>query len=115
MQELTGKAFDLQGYVRVRQFIFMGAKDTNDITQFRDGFDEVDAQLTWDVLGRDMVGVRWPAYQKVLKDAGAAVQFHTYSGIGHQNTNVTLADQEAFFKANMGSAFKTITPSASGY
>jgi dienelactone hydrolase len=114
MKELTGEPFDVESYKKVRQFIFMGAKDTNDITEFRDAFDEVDAQLTWDVLGRDMLGVRWPAYQKVLKDVGAAVQFHTYSGIGHQFTNVTMDDQVKFFKANMGETFKVIVPNVKG-
>lgn len=114
LQVLTGKAFDLEGFKQVRQFIFMGEQDTNDMTMYRDGFDEVDAQLTWDVLGKDMVGVRWPAYQKVLKDAGASVQFHTYSAIGHQITNVTVSDQAEFFRVNMGNRFKTITPSVSG-
>jgi hypothetical protein len=102
MEVLTGKPFDLEGYKKVRQFIFMGGKDTSDMTLNDDGYDREDSALVWDVLGKDMVKVRWPAYQRVMKESGAAVQFRTYEEIGHSNTYEMFLDQAAFFRASMG-------------
>jgi hypothetical protein len=114
LQAISGEQFNFEVYKKVPQFIYMGAEDTNDITQFFDGFDPEDRDLTWEVLGKDIRGDRWTNLQAGYAESGVSAQFHKYAGIGHQITGKILMDSQKFFEANRGSTFNKITPSNSG-
>lgn len=114
LQAISGEQFNYEVYKKVPQFIYMGAEDTNDITQFMDGFDPEDRDLTWEVLGKDIRGERWTNLQAGYAESGVSAQFHKYAGVGHELTDKIIKDSQKFFEANRGATFNKITPSSSG-
>ncbi|MDP4094181.1 MAG: DUF5050 domain-containing protein [Bacillota bacterium] len=96
LKELTGKDFDLASYKQVSQYLYMGELDTNDATEWRDCFEEQDAQTIWNLLGRKQMPDRWNKTQEVMKDF-PEIKFTTYKGIGHEVNNETINDVVKFF------------------
>lgn len=104
LKDLTGVEFNEAEYKNVAQYIYMGAKDNNDITQFSDGYDKQDAELTWRLLGKNMMPDRWNKLQQMYVQLGYgnSIQTHTYEGIGHEYNDYVINDMIKFLKANSG-------------
>ena len=116
LKELTGNDFNEAEYKKVSQFIYMGSIDDNDITQFADGYDTQDAELTWNILGKKMMPDRWNKLQQVYASLGYdnSIQTHTYQGIGHEITQNVMEDVTNFLKANSGIENKKIQAHING-
>jgi len=109
VEEITGSPFDRDAYLRVAQYIYMGADDDNDTTLYRDGYGEAEAELVWRVLGKGM-GVRWDNAVAAYARLGVPAQMHTYAGVGHALTPAMLDDIAAFFRANHAEGIRRIEP-----
>lgn len=105
---ITGHAFDAEAYGQIHQLLIMGAEDDNDVTMFRDGWDQNEAEDWWMAMGEDMMGVRWPNLQQAYNDMDVSIQCHTYEGIGHSITNNLLEDSYEFLRQNLGENFVEI-------
>jgi hypothetical protein len=109
LEELTGIAFDMEAYRRVSQYIYMGALDTNDVTEFRDAYSDTQAELIWSLFGREMPR-RWATSCSVYESLGIPVQMVTYNGTGHSIRPEMLDDIVEFFRANTGEEQREIEP-----
>ena len=109
LEELTGEAFDRDAYRRVSQFIYMGASDRNDTTEYRDAFSEEHANLIHELIGKEMPD-RWLRCREIHEGLGIPAQLVTYNATGHTIRDEMLDDVVRFFEANMGSERKVITP-----
>jgi hypothetical protein len=94
----TNKAFDADGWRRVPQFLFMGALDANDAVQNDDAYPEAQRAAIHELLGQKMLPDRWERCQQLYRDAGAAVTFRTYAGIGHGTNGRIHAEIASFFR-----------------
>lgn len=114
LKDLTGADFDLEDYRKVAQFIFMGAKDTNDTLPHADCYEPCDADLIRSVLGSPIPD-RWAKSQEIYKSTGVSVQFVTYPGVGHAYGS--LDDVIRFLRLNDNDRedITRIRPSAGGY
>ncbi len=93
---LTGKSFDHGAYSAIRQYIFMGALDTNDTLPYDDAYSEEERELSRHVLGNTMTE-RWERAQEVYRRQGVAAEFVTYPGTGHELNQEIMADVVEFF------------------
>lgn len=109
LEELTGKALDLEAYRQVAQFIYMGAEDDNDTLPYEDAYDPQDAATTKAVLGESMAD-RWAASRKIYVDLGIPAQFVTYDFTGHTIRPEMMADVVRFFQANRGDKIVRVEP-----
>ncbi len=116
LKQFTGKDFDMKSYKQIAQYIYMGDNDTNDATNYRDCYEEEDAQTIWRVLGRNMPDRFNETLKAVNKGGfGSSVQFHTYKGIGHDISDNMYSDIVEFFKVNGGDKFVKIKPHENAY
>jgi len=111
-KEITGTEFDVEEYKKIAQFHYMGDRDTNDATQFRDCYEEEDAQTIWRLFGEDQLNGRFENTEKALKEMGFGdrIQFHMYKDLRHEKTPNTIDDILKFLKANNGEEFNRIKP-----
>lgn len=113
-KEITGRDFDADAYADIKQMFIMGADDDNDVTLYRDGWDENEAQTWWNVMGKDMMGKRWTNLQAAYEKLNVQIQCHTYQGIGHSITDNLLDDTFLFLSKNLGDKFVEITAHVNG-
>lgn len=113
-EAITGKPFNYEAYKEIKQFLYMGAKDNNDVTEYRDGWNEEDAKTWWSLFGKQMMPTRWDNLQEAYSTMDLNIQLHTYTGIGHMITNKTIEDTIRFLKENLGKTFNKITPHSVG-
>ena len=82
---LTGHAFNRSAYMKVAEFTFMGANDTNDavITGGGDAYSSADTELIFRLFGHRLMSGRWHALEQAYQAANKNVTFHTYGAVGH--------------------------------
>jgi predicted esterase len=97
LSDLVGREFQLEIYRHVPHFFFIGEQDENDSVVFRDGYEELDAELIFELFGDSPVG-RWAAAEQLYKMAGASAEFRTYSDVGHEVTSEINRDIKEFFE-----------------
>jgi hypothetical protein len=97
LEQLTGKAFNYDEYIKVAQYIYLGALDPNDATYFEDSFEKSHGEQIRRLIGKDTMA-RWRKTQEIYKKAGIPAQFVTYEGIGHMLNNEIIDDIIFFFK-----------------
>lgn len=100
VEEITGVPFNLGEYIKVPQFIFMGAQDTNDTLPYSDAFGDEERNVITKVLGDDMFG-RWELSKRVYEESGCSALLKTYEGVGHTYSREINADIMEFFRRNM--------------
>lgn len=113
-EEVAGYAFNAEAYSNIHQLFIMGAEDDNDVTQFRDGWDQNEAEDWWQAMGQEMMPTRWQNLQTAYSEMDVNIQCHTYEGIGHSITDNLLEDSYEFLKLNLGDEFVEITPHIHG-
>lgn len=112
-EELTGSKFNAKEYKKIAQYYYMGENDNNDATQWRDCYDEEDAQTIWKLFGTNQIkDNRLQKTISAMNEGGfsGSVQYHVYKNIGHEITGYTDDDVVEFFKANSANDFKKIKP-----
>ncbi len=96
-----GRAFDAAAWKAVPQFFYMGALDDNDAVQFDDGYTAAEKAIVDAVIGARMQPDRWENCQRIYRDAGAAVEFRTYDGVGHFTTQKVNEEIRDFFRRQL--------------
>lgn len=100
-EEITGESFAYSKWKEIPQFLFMGADDTNDAANYDDAYSELERQVIFSVMGRNMQPDRWQFCQDVYSKLDANAVFKTYEGVGH-GTNLQIHnDILAFIKENI--------------
>ncbi len=110
IKEIAGIDFDESAYKRVSQYIYMGILDNNDTVPYRDGYDEVDAELVKSLIGAKMMPDRWEMSQSIYKALEIPAQFVTYENTRHEIKDEMIEDIAAFFQANAEDEIVEIVP-----
>jgi pimeloyl-ACP methyl ester carboxylesterase len=97
LSRLVGLDFQLEAYRKVPHFFFMGDKDDNDSVVFRDGYDQSDQELVFELFGDTPAG-RWGAAKQLYRAANASAEFRMYTDVGHEVTSEMNADIRRFFE-----------------
>lgn len=100
LKKLTGRTFDATEFAEVPEFFYMGEKDDNDATEWRDCYTKQDAEQIWRLFGRRQTPDRWASTQKILASAAPQITCKTYPTIGHAITQDVEKDVIAFLKAH---------------
>jgi len=96
-QEITKTPFNLAEYIKVPQFIYVGAEDTNPGPYDNDE----ERRLVAKVLGSDSQG-RWESARNVFAEQGcSAITYKMYPGVGHTVTYQMNRDVIDFLKSNI--------------
>jgi pimeloyl-ACP methyl ester carboxylesterase len=83
VEQLTGSPFDLNTFVKVPQFIYVGSIDTNDALDTRDMPQEARGQIcAWlNCNPNPYIAERWPIAEELYDAVGANAQFMVYPGL----------------------------------
>ncbi len=113
IKSFTGKPFNAAEFRKIAKFIYTGDQDRNDeVTNEwdRNGQEYVAAMRR--LFGEELFPDKWNKKIEIINDLGygESYQFHIYKGIGHAISSGMYDDIVRFFKANMGSEIKKITP-----
>lgn len=96
---VTGTKNDLKTLQNIQFFIFMGDKDDNDSLVFKDGYEEEDKNLVFELFGKTPLD-RWEISRKLYLDAKLQAEFKLYPDTPHKVTPEMLKDVGAFFEKN---------------
>jgi len=100
LKDITGNSFNLQNFITIPKFIYIGSADENDPLPYSDMFGVEERRVITKVLGSG-VHERWGRVRQVYEELDPLARFVVYSGVGHTITNTMLRDIVFFFKNNM--------------
>lgn len=85
VDSITGESVDLPSLSETNQFLYMGAKDTNDTLPYDDAWtSDALRETAYQVYGDDMITERFPFCQAAYERAGVEAQFRIYEYLGHE-------------------------------
>ena len=102
IEKITGISFNLQQYVNVHQFIYVGSADTNDPAS-RSGhmFGDEEIRIIHKILGMNRIK-RFEISQRIYEEQGCTnAKYVIYDGVGHTINNRIQRDIIEFLKSNM--------------
>lgn len=99
LEELTGEEFDLETYIKVPQYFFIGDQDTNDSVPYSDSYDDPNRNIIINTFGSDMIK-RWKKAENIYQQVGTNAEFVLYQEVGHDRTEEMKEDIIDFFKEN---------------
>ncbi len=82
---VSGRPFNEAAYRRVPQLLVMGDMDDNDSVDFRDGWDEFEANQVDELFGATPLA-RWKHAEEVYGSTGANARFLLVPGVGHSRS-----------------------------
>jgi predicted esterase len=97
---VAGKKLDLKSLKTVQFYIFMGDKDDNDSLVFRDGYEDADQNLVFELFGKTPLE-RWEMSRKLYQEANLQSEFKLYPNTAHKVTPEMITDVLAFFTRQM--------------
>ncbi len=100
LRNLVGKDADLAAIRRVPMFLFLGEEDKNDSVVFRDGYDEQDERLIFELFGSTLQE-RWKVSEALYGSMGLQARFALYPGVGHDVTPEIFSDVTRFLSSNL--------------
>lgn len=95
---LLNQDFQQDDFVHTPQFYFMGGMDDNDAVPYDDAFNEDERQLIFELLGEQMLPLRWEKCEAIYKKLGVNATIKTYGKIGHEQHESAKKDVVAFFQ-----------------
>jgi hypothetical protein len=100
VEQLVGVPFDMNAFIKVPEFIYVGAIDTNDALDVR-GMPQADRTAICDLLDCDplpYIANRWPIAEQMYAMVGANAQFTVYPGVAHNYSSQIWTDLMYFFR-----------------
>jgi len=113
IKNFTGKPFNAAEFRKVAKYIYTGDQDRNDgVTDEWDKNGKEYVAAMRKLFGAELFPDKWNKKIDIINDLGygESYQFHIYKGIGHSISSGMFDDIVKFFKANMGSEIRKITP-----
>ena len=98
LSSVADSSFSAVEWRQVAQFIFMGAKDSNDAVKCDDAYPPDERTIIYEYLGETMLPDRWEKCQQLYREAGASVTFRTYAGLGHETDATVHAEIASFLR-----------------
>jgi len=101
LHTLTSLEFQREAFLQTPQFYFMGANDDNDAVPYDDAFDSKERTLIYELLGEEMLPLRWNKCRDLYKSIGANAVIKTYPKVGHEHPEAVKEEVVDFFKSNI--------------
>lgn len=101
LNELTGREFDKDKFLKIPQFYYMGELDDNDAIPFEDAFDDEERHQIYRLLGRQMQPDRWNNSAEIYRNQHVNTLIKTYESIGHENPEIVKDEIVQFFRNNI--------------
>jgi dienelactone hydrolase len=79
---VSGEKFNLKTLQKVPLFIFLGDEDDNDSLVFRDGYEESDEKLVFELFGKTPVE-RWEISKSLYEQTKLNAEFKLYPNVKH--------------------------------
>ena len=98
IKKISGRHFNDSAYKKVPQYIYMGAKDSNDAVEYEDAYVKKERELVHSVIAKNMLPDRFEKCRTVYESSGALATFKTYPNIGHETDREVFFDVGKFFK-----------------
>ena len=83
LRGVSGQPPNLDALRKIPMFIFLGDQDDNDSVVFRDGYEQEDEELVFELFGKTPVE-RWEISKTLYKKSGMNARFKLYPEIGHK-------------------------------
>lgn len=85
IEAITGEPFDLEAFRSVKQFLYLGAEDTNDPLLYPDAWTGVDDRMSaLFAYGEDIHEERYPASKQAYAEEEIQAVFKRYPATGHE-------------------------------
>lgn len=81
---LFNKEFQKAEFTNTPQFYFMGGMDENDAVPYEDAFDPNERELIYELIGKEMLPLRWENCKNIYMNEGANSTIETYENIEHE-------------------------------
>ena len=98
LKELTGQEFRKTLFINTPQFYFLGSLDDNDAILYDDGYDSLERDQIFRLLGEQMQPLRWDKCSKIYADSNVNAIIMTYDSIGHEHPEQIKTDISAFLE-----------------
>lgn len=95
---LTDKSFEVDLFMKLPQFYFMGKLDDNDAVPYSDAFDHDEREQIYRLLGEKMQPDRWNNCIRIYKHLNVNATILSYDGIGHEQPESIKKKIVIFFK-----------------
>lgn len=99
--QIANKPFNLNEWLRIKQFLFMGENDINDAVAYDDAYSEDERFIVHKTMGKFIHPERWEKSQEVYKRCGARVTFRTFKGVGHGTNGNIHSELLTFVKGSI--------------
>ncbi|WP_445363438.1 hypothetical protein ACJJIQ_01150 [Microbulbifer sp. ANSA003] len=99
--QIAGRNFNLDEWLTIKQFLFMGENDTNDAVAYDDAYSEEERLVIYKTTGKSIHPERWSNSQEAYKKYGANVTFRTFKGVGHGTNGAVHSEFLAFVQGNI--------------
>ncbi|HEX8289502.1 MAG TPA: hypothetical protein VF556_16080 [Pyrinomonadaceae bacterium] len=95
-KSVSGSSLDEKNLRKVPLFIFLGDQDDNDSLTFRDGYEDEDEKLAFELFGKTPVE-RWNISKTLYAENKLNAEFKLYPNVKHTVTKEMMGDILAFF------------------
>jgi hypothetical protein len=100
-ETITGHPFDVREYRTVPQYIYMGAKDSNDASLFKDSYDDSERTIIHTLIGKVMMPDRFKKCESIYQEQHINARFVVYPDVGHGVNKQIIVDLCRFFRSEM--------------
>lgn len=100
LKSVAGKSLNLKALRKVPMFFFLGDADDNDSVVFRDGYEEDDEQLIFEMFGKTPVD-RWDDSRELYRSAGLNAEFKLYPKVKHTISKEMFDDILKFLRVHL--------------
>ncbi|PSQ58223.1 hypothetical protein BRD18_06130 [Halobacteriales archaeon SW_7_71_33] len=104
-EDIVGEPFDRDAWRSVQQLLYMGEAERppiDDTLPYSGVWNPDQADVAYEVYGRDMQEERMPYCERVYDEAGADARFEVYDDTGHSYSSEIVADVVASHRAALG-------------
>lgn len=93
--------FQKNEFKNTPQFYFMGGLDDNDAVLYDDAYDQNERELIFELIGEEMIPLRWESSKKIYLNEGVNSVIETYEDIGHEQPESVKKYIINFFQENI--------------
>lgn len=97
LNDFLNHEFQKKDFLETPQFYFMGETDENDAIPYADAFNQDERELIYELLGKEMLHVRWKECENIYKQEGVNAAIKIYNNIGHEHPGKVKQEIVEFF------------------
>lgn len=98
LEAITNKQFDMESFLRIPQFYYMGQLDCNDAIPYDDAFDQFEREQIFRLLGKQMQPERWNNCIQIYNTFKVNSKIETFEKVGHKQPKIIKKEVIKFFR-----------------